>query len=276
MLWEDFVRYTRRFGWSLDRTRQQFRLMRGGNLRNRWANLEENFALDEYEVPDDWTLDDLDRIEFDNDGYEEIYDGEEINMDDLGDQVVPDIDNVETEPLLGGATGTGAVGGTGLGATNFALGIGLAVAAGTGAGILVSRDTDDNEKEKKRPTVTLPDHNYLGPGNDEHSGLPVHDLDDEIAREHDESYGKAKDDKDVKDADDKAIHDFTSDFIETGNPHSALGAIGLSVKRKVETKTGVLYPKTKGLYFLYRLCHVLEIEVVRLISDQDGMINLPI
>ena len=84
---------------------------------------------------------------------------------------------------------------------------------------------------KKSTEFHLPGHNYIGPGTnlDDKSKYPV-DLDDSIAKEHDEAYLEANSVDKVKQADKHAIHDFVSDFIDTGNPHSAIGSIGLGIK----------------------------------------------
>lgn len=92
---------------------------------------------------------------------------------------------------------------------------------------------------------TLPAHHYIGPGNPLDGKDPV-DRDDQIAKEHDEAYDKAKDQSDVVKADDKAIHQFKEDFEKTGNIHSKVGEIGLLAKEAAEHIVGPIYP---GIYY---------------------------
>ncbi len=74
-------------------------------------------------------------------------------------------------------------------------------------------------------SFVLPGHNYMGPGNDLNSGIPV-DSDDEIARKHDKAYQQAECKSDVYRADEIAIFSFMVDWIRGFNWHSALGAVG--------------------------------------------------
>lgn len=76
----------------------------------------------------------------------------------------------------------------------------------------------------------LPGHNFLGPGSDLNSGNHPIDEDDLIAYGHDLQYQKAKSSQDIRSADRQAIGKFASDFYETGNYHSAIGAFGLGIK----------------------------------------------
>lgn len=88
-------------------------------------------------------------------------------------------------------------------------------------------------------------HKYLGPGTELKGQQPV-DQDDYIAKEHDEAYARARTRSEVRAADRHAIHDFASNVVDTGNVHSALGALGLSVKYGIESIAGVLYPRVAG------------------------------
>lgn len=91
--------------------------------------------------------------------------------------------------------------------------------------------------------IVFPGHKYLGPGNDLNSGEPV-DNDDLIAREHDRAYKAATCAQDVFIADEFAIFRFIYDWIRNKNWHSAVDAIGLSLKHATEKIIGrVLYPK---------------------------------
>lgn len=92
-----------------------------------------------------------------------------------------------------------------------------------------------------RLKVLLPGHKYIGPGN-ELEGEPI-DKDDEIAQVHDNAYHQAKDKYSIVQEDDIAIHSFAKDALETGNVHSALGALGIGAKRVIETAIGVQYPR---------------------------------
>lgn len=101
------------------------------------------------------------------------------------------------------------------------------------------------------PTLLLPGHKYLGPGNKSqlsgNTAVPV-DKDDEIAAKHDNAYEVAKTKQDIYDADWSAVKEFGSDFIETGNYHSAIGAVGLGVKTAAERLTNrVFYPSVGKL-----------------------------
>lgn len=104
----------------------------------------------------------------------------------------------------------------------------------------------------RRPKVTLPKHNYLGPGNtakDSGNTNEIHDIDDYISSTHDNAYHNSKTKEDIYQADRSAISDFTTDFIENHNWHSLLGAGGLGVKHLVEKASNkVFYPSITGKY----------------------------
>lgn len=91
----------------------------------------------------------------------------------------------------------------------------------------------------------FPGHKYLGPGNPVNNGEPV-DEDDRIAQRHDIAYDRARNSKDIRTADKTAIGEFTSDFLRTGNSHSAIGAVGLGAKFIGESIVGVQYPSMPG------------------------------
>lgn len=95
------------------------------------------------------------------------------------------------------------------------------------------------------PALHLPGHHYLGPGSrrDPRGRRKPVDRDDAIAEQHDIAYEKAKTSTEVREADKKAILEFSSDAFHNRNYHSAIGAIGLGTKYAVESLTGVLYPR---------------------------------
>ncbi|KAF6214936.1 hypothetical protein GE061_009681 [Apolygus lucorum] len=102
----------------------------------------------------------------------------------------------------------------------------------------------------------LPFHKYIGPGNPIDSG-PCVDEDDCIARKHDVKYEKARTPRDVRLADVEAIAEFRANWL-SGNWHSLIGDVGLSLKYAVETYTGVLYPK---------LAQIPPCEILTLFND---------
>lgn len=94
-----------------------------------------------------------------------------------------------------------------------------------------------------RNFLTFPGHRYLGPGNKLSNGTPV-DTDDSIAREHDLAYESATSEKEIFEADEKAILAFIFDWIKNKNWHSYVGAVGLGLKHFIEKITGkIFYPK---------------------------------
>lgn len=94
--------------------------------------------------------------------------------------------------------------------------------------------------------MNFPGHRYLGPGNPIVNGTPV-DSDDNIARTHDQAYDDASSFDHVRTADRAAISDFASDTFANRNWHSAVGAVGLSVKYAVESVLGPVYPSRATL-----------------------------
>ncbi len=245
---EEFLRDRNRCGWSIERAREHWRISNA--LRQRMVPVSA-------------------RVEV----AETSFGGE---AEAIGSAVT------EGTPLLGGvATGAAAAAAAATGPSTGAILRGAGIGAGIliGGGILAGTgnysdgdsdvtddefevprdiplsdsdddmfydsDLDEPLEKSKEPILTFPDHSYLGPGNTVDGQIP-HDLDDEIAREHDIGYLEATDDSDIDEADTHAIHDSVSDVIDTGNPHSALGAIGLGIKQAVERQTGVIYPN--GMY----------------------------
>ena len=141
---------------------------------------------------------------------------------------------LESTPLLGG----GAAAASGGVSTSTAVG-GVLVGATVVGGIVTA--IVKSSEDRNDPIVTLPDHKFLGPGNDDDDETPI-DTDDIISKHHDSDYSKARTQEDVQIADDVAIEQFSKDVFETGNIHSALGAVGLGTKRVIERITGVKYP----------------------------------
>uniref|UniRef100_A0A8D8UU63 Mitochondrial basic amino acids transporter n=2 Tax=Cacopsylla melanoneura TaxID=428564 RepID=A0A8D8UU63_9HEMI len=93
--------------------------------------------------------------------------------------------------------------------------------------------------------MLFPFHKYLGPGNHINNGPPV-DTDDEIALQHDLAYESATTPEQVRQADLDAIAAFEANYTTTGNWHSVVGSLGLLLKYRVETFTGILYPRLEN------------------------------
>lgn len=192
--------------------------------------------------------------------------GEAIELEGSGEVTIdinPNSDSIfsetsfsENTPLLSETTGAGlstgtagsgaAAAGSGAGGTAAAVAAGItggAAAGGIAYGIY--KGVQGEGGEDKKGGLNLPGHKYVGPGNKLDRGPPV-DEDDIIAEEHDKAYEKAKSTKEVEDADEAAFQKFLTDWIENGNYHSLLGAIGLKGKAYVEKLTGHLYPNIAG------------------------------
>ena len=93
--------------------------------------------------------------------------------------------------------------------------------------------------------IHFPWHRYLGPGTKDMNVEPI-DVDDSIAKEHDHAYAKANNVQDIDKADSHAISDFISNFIDTGNWHSLVGATGLLLKNPMNRFIPYAYqPKSK-------------------------------
>ena len=84
-------------------------------------------------------------------------------------------------------------------------------------------------------------HKYLGPGNKLDVGAPV-DTDDVIAKKHDYLYAYAKTNEEIRHADLQAIKEFGNEYLQHGNVHAAIGAVGLGAKYIGEGILGVQYP----------------------------------
>lgn len=159
---------------------------------------------------------------------------------------VPISEVSETAPLLtssaAGAAGSSAVATTGISTGTLVAGTGIAVGSGIAAGAI------GYLAHKLSGGATLPGHQFIGPGNVVKDQIPV-DKDDEIAKEHDLAYQKAKTSSDVIKADHDAINKFDADYNINGNIHSKVGSIGLQLKTAIEQKFGVIYPSVSGTYF---------------------------
>ena len=92
--------------------------------------------------------------------------------------------------------------------------------------------------------LSLPFHNYLGPGNQVPNGPPQSQV-DSIAQLHDVRYSIAEEAQQVFGADQEAIGDFLS-LVGT-DPFAAIGALGLSAKTYFEKKYGLVYPKMPAI-----------------------------
>ena len=88
--------------------------------------------------------------------------------------------------------------------------------------------------------LSLPFHNYLGPGNQVPNGPPQSQV-DSIAQLHDVRYSIAEEAQQVFGADQEAIGDFLS-LVGT-DPFAAIGALGLSAKTYFEKEIRTSLPK---------------------------------
>ena len=150
----------------------------------------------------------------------------------------------ETTPLLIGETAATTAGGSLLSSipvTGATLAGGL-TAAGIIGGVFSSL-TNNNEKNHQSPIITLPDHNYLGPGNSINTGEKPIDKDDFGAFNHDLDYNKAKNSEEIREADREHILNTLED-IQRGDIHSIISGAGIATKYWIESITGVKYPIT--------------------------------
>lgn len=183
-------------------------------------------------------------------GISEVSQGD-LESVELGEAVASDV-ITESTPLLSGSTGvtTGisgastAVGsvlssipGTAIGATAGIVGAGII------GGIYNTLTSNKGEAKHKKPFITLPDHNYLGPGNSINTGEKPLDKDDLGALNHDLDYNKAKTSEEVREADREHILNSIDDIL-TGDIHSVISGAGIAAKYGVESLTGVKYPIT--------------------------------
>lgn len=222
--------------WSISRAKEHFRINSG--LRNRFTQIPS--------VPSEETI--YERGPELNEGFEEVdLTAEEVNLADLGagaSESVPLLNAVPAGVGLSAASGASA-GGLPTFVIGGAAAAGLGILGGTltGSSGSESVDKETTETSPKRPILTFPDHKFIGPGNTVDPAEAPEDLDDQIAKEHDILYEKAKTEQDILDADKHAISDFVGDVLETGNPHSAAGAAGLGIKHLVEkTIKKIIYP----------------------------------
>lgn len=192
-----------------------------------------------------------DQVEYINESYQGLHetpgpDPEEIELDEIELNTADDIWS-EAAPLLPDSIGLAEAGGT-LGTAAAATpGVGTVLAGTVGTALIVGGGTavatalSNREKDHTDPVVSLPGHHYIGPGNSIDSVEPV-DTDDIIAEAHDKVYEVAKTQEDIHNADHNSANDFLTDVIESGNPHSVAGYIGLKTKETIEGLTGVQYP----------------------------------
>lgn len=108
----------------------------------------------------------------------------------------------------------------------------------------------------KGKSLHLPGHNYIGPGTDLNNNQDPVDQDDLVAKAHDLGYGELikelhKENLNsqeffdrVQELDTRATYSFIDDFQKTGNWHSLIGAIGLTLKKGGEAAVGKsIYPR---------------------------------
>ena len=154
----------------------------------------------------------------------------------------------ETTPLLsssvaGTSSATAAAAATGGSSlsTGLTLAAGLATAGAIGGIYSAVSNSNNKDNKHKRPFITLPDHNYLGPGNSIDSGAKPIDKDDLGAFNHDLDYAKANTVEEVREADREHILNSVDDIL-TGDIHSIISGAGIAGKYGVESLTGVKYP----------------------------------
>ncbi|KAF6214732.1 hypothetical protein GE061_009475 [Apolygus lucorum] len=121
------------------------------------------------------------------------------------------------------------------------------------------------------PNLTIPGCNWLGPGNSLEAPPPTTCYADQLAKEHDFEYDRAKRAGDIRRADRKAIFGFAADAITNGSPAALVGAVGISAKYAVESLTGVLYPPSLNKFIKKQGLSIKEIraEHRRLDAEQD-------
>lgn len=176
-------------------------------------------------------------------GISQVSEGD-IESVELADSFSSSSVATETTPLLVGETTATTAGGSLLSsipATGATLAGGL-TAAGIIGGVFSSL-TNNNEKNHQSPIITLPDHNYLGPGNSINTGEKPIDKDDLGAFNHDLDYNKAKTSEDIREADREHILNTLED-IQRGDIHSIISGAGIATKYGIESITGVKYPIT--------------------------------
>lgn len=180
-------------------------------------------------------------------GISEVSEGD-IESIELGENLLTSEVLSESTPLLasaGAATGGSII--SSIPSTAVAATVGL-IGAGAIGGVFSALNKNNNQENHKRPIVTLPDHNYLGPGNSIDSGKEPLDKDDLQAYNHDLDYNKAKTTDEVREADREHILNSVDDIL-TGDIHSIISGSGIATKYGIESITGVKYPFS-GTYFL--------------------------
>ena len=195
------------------------------------------------------TFESLEDVIYENQGLGiEANEIEEIELDEIELNTAEDTPLLEAETSFsatsalaetGGISGAAAAAAPSTSAviTGVAI-VGTAITIGTTVGVLSTRKSDSDHQD---PVVSIPDHRFIGPGNTVSDADPV-DRDDEISKNHDINYERARTQEDIVRADDTAISEFASDFVNTGNIHSAIGAAGIGGKRVIESVIGVQYP----------------------------------
>lgn len=105
-------------------------------------------------------------------------------------------------------------------------------------------DALGHKNTAKHPGVgwTLPNSNYIGPGNPYDNGEAVDEA-DRVAEEHDRAYEIATSAKEIADADKKAIEKFN----KANSLNGFIGEIGLRSKSWLENIVGPIYPSASEL-----------------------------
>ncbi len=196
---------------------------------------------------------------------------EEIELNEIGaeENVLFDTGAVSSY----GAITTGTAVATAATATSSAAttGIGLGVLGGAAiVGGIVSSLSGGKEDEGK-PIVSLPDHQFLGPGNTIDDKTPL-DLDDEFARVHDILYEHAITQDDITKADEHFLQDTISDIIDNGNWHSLVSYIGIGLKSSLENIVGVQYPNGLPTIVSGKLWLLLLIKDLLLLNVENGRV----
>lgn len=177
------------------------------------------------------------------------------NLETIGEaETVLDID-LESSPLLEGATAGSATLGTSLSTTSTLASLGGSVLLGGGAAVLggITAGVLRNAQEGKG--YVLPNSEYIGPGNPIPIGV-ARSAADQVAKDHDAGYRDINSKEDhatqVKNLDEVAIKDFDKVYEEEGDIRAKIGAVGLGIKRKVEDTLGFpLYPGKVQSKFLF-------------------------
>lgn len=187
---------------------------------------------------------------------------------------LPEI-TVESTPLLSSSAATiPAVASSAVGSSVSTLPAvlgGLGVAA---VGATIYNAVTSSEERHKSPSITLPGHKYLGPGNTLNTGEEPIDDDDKQAFNHDHDYAKAKTPEEVRAADAEHILNTIPKILQ-GDIHSAISGSGILTKYGVESITGVKYPSFTGKPSLFQCLLKIDIDgsltlIIILIKEKDG------